>query len=66
VEGFMQTLGIMTEVESAYEIFMQGGIKYRYRIEFTRATGLAHFILRGRNKIASGDMKTVEWKEPPE
>ena len=37
---------------------------YRYRIEFTRATVLAHFVLHGRNKIASGEMKTEEWKEP--
>jgi len=39
---------------------------YRYRIEFTRATVLAHFVFHGQNKLASGEMKTVEWKEPPE
>jgi hypothetical protein len=37
---------------------------YRYRIEFTRATVLAHFVLRGRNKLASGEIRTVGWKEP--
>lgn len=37
---------------------------YRYRIEFTRATVLAHFVFHGRNKLASGQMTTVEWKEP--
>ena len=37
---------------------------YRYRIEFTRATVLAHFVLHGRNKLASGGMTTVDWKEP--
>jgi hypothetical protein len=37
---------------------------YRYRIEFTRATVLAHFVLHGRNKLASGEMTTVDWKEP--
>jgi len=37
---------------------------YRYRIEFTRATVLAHFVVDGRNKIASGEMTTVDWKEP--
>ena len=36
---------------------------YRYRIEFTRATVLAHFVLHGWN-IASGEMTTVDWKEP--
>jgi len=39
---------------------------YRYRIEFTRATALAHFVFHGGNKLASGEMKTVDWKEPPE
>ena len=37
---------------------------YRYRIEFTRATVLAHFVFHGRKEIAAGEMKTVEWKEP--
>jgi hypothetical protein len=37
---------------------------YRYRIEFTRATVLAHFVFDGRNKLASGEMTTVEWKDP--
>ena len=36
---------------------------YRYRIEFTRATVLAHFVFHGRNKIDSGELTTVEWKE---
>lgn len=37
---------------------------YRYRIECTQATMLGHFVFRGRNKLASGDMTVVEWKEP--
>ncbi len=37
---------------------------YRYRIEFTRATVLAHFVLNGQNKLASGKMEVVKWKEP--
>ncbi len=38
---------------------------YRYRIEFTRASVLAHVVFHGLNKIAFVEMKTVEWKEPP-
>jgi hypothetical protein len=37
---------------------------YRYRIEFTRATVLAHFVLHGHDKLASGEIRTLEWKEP--
>jgi hypothetical protein len=39
---------------------------YRYRIEFTRASVLAHIVFHGPNKIAFGEMKTIEWKEPPD
>jgi hypothetical protein len=37
---------------------------YGYRVEFTHATVLAHFVFHGRNQLASGYMKNVEWKEP--
>jgi hypothetical protein len=37
---------------------------YCYRMEFTNATLLAHFVLNGQNKLASGKMEVVEWKEP--
>jgi hypothetical protein len=37
---------------------------YSYRVEFTNAALLAHFVLNGQNKLASGNMKVVEWKEP--
>ena len=37
---------------------------YHYRIEFTRASVLARFVFHGRNKLASGEMASVEWKEP--
>lgn len=37
---------------------------YSYRVEFTQGTMLVHFVFHGRNKLASGHMKAVEWKEP--
>jgi hypothetical protein len=37
---------------------------YSYRMEFTSATLLAHFVLNRQNKLASGKMQVVEWKEP--
>ena len=38
---------------------------YSYRVEFTHATVLVHFVFGGRNKLASGYMKAVKWKAPP-
>ena len=35
-----------------------------YRMEFTHANLLAHFVLNRQNKLASGKMEVVEWKEP--
>ena len=39
---------------------------YRYRVEFTRATTLVHFVFNGRNQLEFGHMEPVEWKEPPD
>ncbi len=38
---------------------------YCYRVEFTRATMLVHFVFHGRNKLASGHAEAVEWKVRP-
>ena len=37
---------------------------YCYRVEFTRATMLVHFVFHGWNKLSSGHAEAVEWKEP--
>jgi len=39
---------------------------YSYRLEFTKATMLAHFVFHGRNKLASGRVDVLEWKAPAE
>ena len=39
---------------------------YSYRVEFTKATVLAHFVFHGRNRLASGHVDVVEWKKPAE
>jgi hypothetical protein len=47
----------------------KGQRSYRYRLEFSNATVLQHFVLDGQNRLATGGSEAFEWKpgaEPPD
>jgi len=56
----------MTLVDRSDE---KGQHSYRYRLEFTNATVLQHFVFDGQNKLAASKSEAFEWKpgaEPPD